>query len=428
MPIEIAGIREVELLEHLGTGGFGQVWKVCDCETGHLYALKLIQNLLPGSVMVERVRLEAEVLIPSEYVVPAIGLREWTSTTFLILFAYYDGQPLDRLLRQNSLTLEQKRQIFHQMLMGVGDAHRCNIIHRDLKPSNILVGADDQVRIIDFGISKFRGKGLTMSGELMGTPQYIAPEALLTGSAIADARADIFALGHLLYELETGQHFWAEQGWSRLEDFVNYLSQSPRPTEVVVFRNFRSQCYANSREVIRQMLKIDPEERFTCIEEVITALDLPSPVPDLSPANGSGVAPTIIPSRFRMPSPPSHPAPSNSAPSNPALLAALLIVESGSNKDARTLIELSEGEKCSIGRLEIAGNNDSISRQHLEFSRVSCQFRVRDMGSKNGTLLRGTALIPEMGAVPIGHQDRLRVGDVFLRIEFTDREFTETNR
>jgi serine/threonine-protein kinase len=99
-----------------------------------------------------------------------------------------------------------------------------------------------------------------------------------------------------------------------------------------------------------------------------------------------------------------------------------LIIESGSNKDACTLLDLADGETRVIGRLEIAGNNDSISRRHLEFSREAGQLFVRDLGSKNGTLLRGCQLNVAMGAVPIYAGDRLRVGDVFLRLEVNEPE------
>jgi serine/threonine-protein kinase len=402
VPVQIAGIAELELLELLGIGGFGQVWKAVDPSSGKLYALKFIQNLIPGSIFVERVRLEAEVNIPSKYIVPALGLREWDASTYLILFEYYDGQPLTAALDTHRFTPAQKCEIFGQILSGVADAHRCNIIHRDLKPGNILVGKDGEVRLIDFGISKFRDKGLTICGDVIGTPQYIAPEVLLEGASIADARADIFALGHILYELEMGQHFWVRQGWKDLKNFIAYLSQTPRPTEAVDFSDFRPQCFPDGLPVLTQMLKIDPEQRYPTIAEVIA---------DLLPAKPEPPAATVL----RTPIP-DVPTPSAD------FLYPLLIIESGSNKDACTLLDLADGETRVIGRLEIAGNNDSISRRHLEFSREAGQLFVRDLGSKNGTLLRGCQLTVAMGAVPIYAGDRLRVGDVFLRLEVNELE------
>lgn len=104
-----------------------------------IYVLKVIQYIPSGSLLAERVRLEAEVSIPSQYIIPVVGLRQWNSTTFLLLFEYFPGYSLDRFLTYNTLSSSQKRHIFYQILLGVADAHRCNIIHRDLKPANILL-------------------------------------------------------------------------------------------------------------------------------------------------------------------------------------------------------------------------------------------------------------------------------------------------
>jgi eukaryotic-like serine/threonine-protein kinase len=397
IPVNIGEVEEVELLELLGKGTFGQVWKVVDCRTGKTYSLKLIQYLVPGSIMTERVRLEAEVKIPSQYIVPAIGLREWDPSTFLILFEYYEAQPLNQLLKAGALTPEGKRQVFAQTLRGVGAAHRSNIIHRDLKPANILVSPEHEVRLIDFGISKFRGKGLTTIGDLMGTPQYLAPEALIEGSAIADARTDIFALGQILYELEMGQHFWQRQGWTELEDFYRFIKQTPPPTEAIDLKDFVWSCYPDSQATIAQMLKIDPAERLAAVEGVLARLGYPAEK-ELAQTD---LQPVFNPSLTRLELP-------------------LLIVESGSNRGAKTVLNIPEGGTLTLGRVDIAGSDDSISRCHLEFSRVGQQYCLRDLGSKNGTLLRGNQLRPGGDFASLQHQDRIKVGDVFLRIEFQE--------
>nr|MDQ3327939.1 protein kinase [Chloroflexota bacterium] len=146
IPVETAGIHEVELLELLGWGAFGSAWKVADVETDEPYVLKIIQGVVPGSVLADRVRMEAEVAIPSEHVVPALGLREWDPSTFLILFEYYPAISLEEAIEQDALSSAQKRRIFIEILLGVSHAHRHNIIHRDLKPSNILIGDDGHAK------------------------------------------------------------------------------------------------------------------------------------------------------------------------------------------------------------------------------------------------------------------------------------------
>ena len=387
IPVVIGEVAEVKLLEQLGAGGFGSAWKVVDLATKKLYVLKIIQGIEPASVMVERVRLEAEVAIPSDYIVPSLGLRDWDASTFLILFEYFPGKSLDKLLPEGTLSNEQKQEIFRQTLIGVSDAHRCNLIHRDLKPGNILVGEAGEVKLIDFGISKFKGRGLTRTGEIIGTVPYMSPELLVYGSKFADARADIYSLGHILYELAMEQHFWDRRGWRELKDFVGYLGQTPPPKEAIDLRDFHCDFHPEAARPIGRMVKIDPNERYGSVDEVMSDLGY---VPEL-PAVG------LKDLHLRYP---------------------LLIVESGSNRSARNLINIEDGGTLVIGRADIAGADDSISRRHLEFSRSGDAYFVRDLGSKNGTMVGGTALEAEAAPVEVRHGDRIKVGDVFLRFAF----------
>lgn len=386
LSIKIPPVLEVKFLELLGTGGFGSVWKVADMITNHIYVLKVIQNVPTGSSLAERVRLEAEVSIPSEYVIPVIGLRQWDTKTYLLLFEYFQGRTLDKFLAPGVLTPSQKRDIFQQILIGVADAHRCNIIHRDLKPANILLSDNGKVKLIDFGISKFKEHRLTVGNEYFGTLPYIAPELFLYGAKVADARADIYALGHILYQLATGMHFWHVKGWRQLEDFINYLKQIPSPIEAIELNTFTCDFYDNPFSVLSRMVKIDLNQRFSSIDEILSELGYARYI-------------TTIPDDLHLRYP-------------------LLIVESGSNKGAKSLINIANGSKLIMGRAEIAGSNDSISRSHLEFSRVNNQYFVRDVGSKNGTLIRGIVLNPNAPPFAINHSDRIKVGDIFLRFVF----------
>ncbi|MGG6270494.1 protein kinase domain-containing protein [Leptolyngbya sp. AN03gr2] len=393
VPLQIPTIDEVELLDLLGVGGFGTVWKVRNPATGKLYVLKIIQAIKPNTVLVERVRLEAEVSIPSKHVVPVVGLKEWDSSTFLILFELFEARSLDKVLAEETLQPEQKRQIFDQILIGVADAHRSNIIHRDLKPENILVGKDHYVKLIDFGLSKFKGKGLTLTGEVMGTPPYMSPELLIYGSKIADARVDIYALGHILYELAMGYTFWAKQGWlaNRFDNFVKFLGQNPQPTECIDLSDFRCDFYHNAIAVLARMVKTNADDRFASVEEVITAL-------------------THEPSRKTIP-----PIPEVKESVGISFNYPLLTVESGTNRDARTLVALEPGESIVLGRADIAGNDLSISSKHLMFTRQHGRYFVNDFHSKNGTLLRGMLLNPNAPPLEVQNNDRIKVGDIFLR-------------
>jgi serine/threonine-protein kinase len=249
-----------------------------------------------------------------------------------------------------------------------------------------LVGDNGQVKLIDFGMSKFKDQRLTKGNEVMGTIPYIAPELLIHGAKVADARADIYALGHILYELATGQHFWVRKRWRQFEDFARYLSQSPPPTEAIDLSDFRCDLYPNIASVMSRMVKIDPNERFSSVDDVMADLGYVPYLPEF--------------------------------PQDLHLCYLLLIVESGSNREAKTLVNISEGDTLVMGRADIAGADESISRRHLEFSRSRNQYFVRDLGSKNGTLLRGVALVSGAAPTAIQHGDRIKVGDVFLRFVF----------
>ena len=315
IPIYLEKIEKIQLLELLGTGAFASAWKAINPNTKKLYALKVIQGVKPDASLVERIRLEAEVNIPSVQIIPVVGLKQWDDNTYLILFEYFPGTSLDELLLKRSLTDSQKRRIFQQILLGVAAAHNCNVIHRDLKPANILIGDDCQVKIIDFGVSKFKDKNLTLSGEIIGTPPYMALELFLEGGQVADAKTDIYALGQILYELAMGEHFWQRRSWYQLEDFFKYVTQTPPPTEGIDLTDFRCDFFPEAKRVLLKMMKLDPNDRYAEVEEIICELGI------------SGESRKVVNS-FSWEYP-------------------LLIVESGSNKGARTFIKINGSNRFS---------------------------------------------------------------------------------
>ncbi|MGB8510725.1 MAG: FHA domain-containing serine/threonine-protein kinase [Pyrinomonadaceae bacterium] len=384
VPVAVNGIAELQLLEYLGGGGFGSVWKTVDTAQGTLYTLKVMQDLDEKGIDVARVLLEAEVSIASDYVVPVVGLREWSPYTFLIIFDYFAARSLDQRLREGALGDAQKRVIFDQILYGVSDAHYNNIIHRDLKPANVLVSDDLRVKLIDFGISKFKDRNITQAGHTFGTPYYMAPELLIHGSSVADAASDIYALGQLLYELVMGKCLWLRKGWRRIEDFIAFLRSDPPPAEVMDFDGFTCDFYPNAQAVLRRMVKIDPAERFSSVEEIIREVGIePKPAPE----------PVSV---YDFP---------------------VLIIESGTNRNARTFLHIDDGETAVMGRADFAGNDQSISRRHIEIRRQGRRYWLRDLASRNGTMVGGSQLA--LG-VPceLRHADRIKIGDIFLRFAF----------
>lgn len=390
IPLDIGGISEVRLEEFLGEGGSGSVWRVRDTQTGQQYVLKIITNLPPTTVNFERVRMEAEVKIPSPYISKSIGLKEWELGIFLILFEYYPGASLDKLLPQKRLNSELKRQIFDQILVGVRDAHKYNIIHRDLKPHNILVSEDYQVKLLDFGISKFKASNKTKPGQIMGTFPYMAPELFWTGARVADARSDIFSLGQILYELATGQHYWDYRQW-QMRDFFRYINQTPTPTVVIDVPDFSCDFYDNADKVIVNATQVEPVRRYQSVNEMMA--ELGCAYAQISPQPNTDID-------CRTP---------------------MLIVETGDNRGERAIIDIPDGGRIIIGsgsQAEIILPYKTISRQHLELSRTGAGYFVRDIRSTNGTLIRGIALSPDDPPFEIQPDDLIRLGDIFLRFTF----------
>ncbi|MDJ0718486.1 MAG: FHA domain-containing serine/threonine-protein kinase [Prochloraceae cyanobacterium] len=391
LPLYNGKVVPLELTELLGSGAFGHVWKARDLDEFRFYALKIIQApQFEG--LIQRFRLEAEVLIPSKYTISPQGFQEWDSQTCLILFDYFPGQTLSNYLESVELTTDKKKKIFRQILQGVADAHRCNIIHRDIKPANILV-AEERVKIIDFGIAKFKEHKLTKPKQIMGTYPWMAPEVLIRGGAIADARVDIYALGHIFYQIETGQHFWGRQGWG-LNGFEQWVQKylSKNPTEGIDLQDFTSEIHPHGKEIISRMVKINPEERFSNVEEVLAEL------------GSEPIEKTL-----------EQPIEIEKDREDNELRTPVLIIESGSNKNAKTTINIPDGGNLILGRGELAGNDSSISRKHIEFIRRKSQYLVRDVGSKNGTLFKGSLLKSKGSFIPINHRDSIKVGDIFLR-------------
>ena len=375
------GITEVELLDLLGVGSFGYVWKVKDRSTKKIYVLKMITGIKPGSLLIDRIKLEASVNIPDVHIIPVLALCQWSASVFLMLFDYYPAISLDKVLEEKKLNNPQKKHIFTEFLLAVNVAHNYNIIHRDLKPGNILISDDFQdVKIIDFGISKFRDANITESGDFLGTLEYMPPEILNEGSKNVDAKTDIYALGHILYELVTGQHFWQKQRWG-LDNFIGYVNQYPTPKDAIDLSDFKCDFHPNIKTILSKMVKVNPVERYTNINEILIDLD-------------------IIP--------PSHISPSS-------VEYPVLIIETGTNKGCLTVINIASGEKVILGRYDIAGDDNSISRKHIELTRKDNNYYVRDVGSKNGTMLAGKYLDDKFVSIIRGN--KIKIGDIFLRFE-----------
>jgi len=201
--------RRYQVIEELGRGGMGRVYKVFDTEVREKMALKLLRpEIAADPETIERFRNELRLArtISHRNVCRMHDLgREEGSGTYFITMEYVPGEDLKSLIRSlGALPLAKAVMIARQAAEGLAEAHRLGVVHRDLKPQNIMIDREGAVRIMDFGIARSAGaKGITGAGVMIGTPEYMSPEQV--DGKPADARADIYSLGVVLFEMLTGR-------------------------------------------------------------------------------------------------------------------------------------------------------------------------------------------------------------------------------
>jgi serine/threonine protein kinase len=203
------------ILNQIGEGGMGQVYKARQRNLGRIVALKVLrQECLANVKMVKRFRREIEILgalRPSPHIVRAIDSDLWNEQYYIVMECI-DGHDLARRVKRHGpLPVVDAVDYARQTALGLQHAHEAGLVHRDIKPANLLVapigGGRGVVKILDLGLARWteRGDGnLTSMGSLMGTPDFLAPEQARNPSG-CDIRADLYALGCTLYYLIAGR-------------------------------------------------------------------------------------------------------------------------------------------------------------------------------------------------------------------------------
>jgi eukaryotic-like serine/threonine-protein kinase len=221
------------LLKRLGKGGMGEVWKARDLELEQIVALKMIRpELLEDADLVERFKKEITLArkVTHRNVTRIYDLGEVEGTRFISM-EYLEGMNLKDFVQQEGALPEEKAiSIIGGICEGLKAAHDAGVVHRDLKPQNILIDQHGQAHIMDFGIA-FSGEtaGITRTGALIGTPEYMSPEQV-RGERL-DARSDIYSLGLILYEMVTKDLPFPSD--SVAASMYKRLSEKPRrPREV----------------------------------------------------------------------------------------------------------------------------------------------------------------------------------------------------
>lgn len=223
------------LIELLGRGGMGEVWRAYDTAIDRVVAIKILPaEMSKDAVFQQRFRREAHAAarLNSPHVIPIHTHGEIDGRLFVDM-RLIEGRDLQSLLARGPLPPERAVRIVEQVAKALHAAHKVGLLHRDVKPSNILLDHDDFAYLIDFGIARAAGElGLTAAGDVIGTFHYMAPERFSAGQVDArpvDARSDIYALACVLYECLTARHPFP--GDSLEQQITNHLkTPPPRPS------------------------------------------------------------------------------------------------------------------------------------------------------------------------------------------------------
>jgi len=256
-----------QIIEELGKGGMGKVYKADDIELKEKVALKLIKpEISTDKNTVER--FQNELKFARKIVHKNVGRMYDLGKeegSYYITMEYVEGQDLKGLIRQSGqLAIGTTMSIAKQVCEGLAEAHKLGVVHRDLKPSNIMIDKNGQARIMDFGIARsLKGKGITGAGIIIGTPEYMSPEQV-EGKEV-DQRSDIYSLGTILFEMVTGRVPF--EGDTPFTIGVKHKSEIPEDP-----REINAQVPEDMSRIILKCLEKDKEARYQSAGEVRSEL------------------------------------------------------------------------------------------------------------------------------------------------------------
>jgi eukaryotic-like serine/threonine-protein kinase len=295
--IQTIGRYRVDKL--LGSGAMGEVYRAYDPVIDRPVAIKLLRSELVAGTgseqLLQRFRREARAAGRRFHpnIVAIWDFGDDDGMPFIVM-EYVDGRGLDEIIRSSGpLATSRSIAIVTQVLSALGFAHKNGIVHRDIKPSNIIVLANDDVKVADFGIARIDASDFTIVGDLLGTPAYMAPEQL-SGTPV-DYRTDLFAVGVILFEMLSGVKPFRGKSITEIISFME--NRGPEDLQAL-----NPAVPDTLRRVIIKSLAFDPAQRYAdaaafskAIFDAVPALSpdqqLADPSPSLIPTTGATAPP-----------------------------------------------------------------------------------------------------------------------------------------
>ncbi len=287
-PILEAGFllgQRYEILSLLGEGGMGAVYKARDIELNRIIALKTIRREYAGNpAIIERFKQELilSTQVTHRNVVRIYDLGEAEGMKFITM-EYVEGEDLRTLIHlRKKLPAEEAVEIIQQVCKALEAAHAVGVIHRDLKPQNVMRDQNGRILVMDFGLARtLEGDGMTQTGALVGTMEYMSPEQALSKNL--DQRSDIFSLGLIFYELLTGETpFRAD---SALASLIKRTQERAVPVS-----HHDSSISGPLDRIVNRCLERDVNSRYQSAAELYTDLQRWKG----KSSSGSNIAPTVL--------------------------------------------------------------------------------------------------------------------------------------
>jgi response regulator RpfG family c-di-GMP phosphodiesterase len=279
------------ILNRIGAGGMGIVYKAEHLEMRRLVAIKVLPLIDQDRTLLARFlsEMRAVARLQHPHIVAALDAGKLSGPDpdqpqlrYLVM-EYVPGRDLEDQVRDyGPLPVTQACEVIYQVASALAEAHKHQLVHRDIKPSNVRLTPEGQAKLLDFGLARhFRGRHVTDPGALLGTVDYMAPEQVRDPSGV-DIRADIYALGGTLFWCLTGKHPFASQG-NVVQDVLQRLAIPPPSV-----RTHRPEVSIELDRVVAKMMAINPDDRYPAPAAVMQAL-----LPFVRPASSTSVPPLL---------------------------------------------------------------------------------------------------------------------------------------